>query len=554
MIKFIKWFGIIVATLILIIIVIIASILISHDRYGYYASGGSLSENQAAYDVLFYTLNLEPDFEAQAIAGDIIIKLKVVGDKISKIELDLINNFNVSEIIIGMDKLSFIHKDDKLIVKLNSTIEKDSIVELNIKYSGQPVEAIVPPWVGGFNWSKDEDGNEWIGVSCQGEGSKIWFPCKDHPSDKPDSAAINITVKEDYYCASNGILKSVTTPREGYKTFHWFTGYPISNYNININIGKYEIIQKNYITQNQDTMPMMFYVLPQSINGAEKHLDMAIDMLYTYRDYYGEYPFTLEKFAIVETDYLGMEHQTINAYGNKYKYDTLAGKPYDWLMLHEMGHEWWGNKVTAKDWADFWIHEGICTYGEALFQLSKAGEDAYHKYMKKIKGRVQNTKPIVPQKNATSHEVYSSDVYMKGASLMHTLRYVMGDELFFSTLKQFANDSSYTYKNLVTTSDFIELVNRNSGKDLSNLIDLYLHTTILPQILIDSVAQNKYHVSIHNIDFKLPMNVETSDSSYRTKLGPMPKEIYSQFTPEIDKKGWYLKTTIKTHSAKQAGD
>ncbi|MCK5077463.1 MAG: hypothetical protein KAR38_13865, partial [Calditrichia bacterium] len=196
--------------------------------------------------------------------------------------------------------------------------------------------------------------------------------------------------------------------------------------------------------------------------------------------------------------------------------------------------------------------EGICTYGEALFQLSKAGEEAYHKYMWKIKGRVTNRKPVIPKKNATSHDVYTTDVYVKGASLMHTLRYVLGDSVFFKTLKQFATDSVYVYENQVTTDDFIKLINKNSEKDYSNLIDLYLHTTTLPQILIDSVAKDKYQVSIHNIEFRIPVDIEISDSSFRTMLGPNMLELHSDFPPLIDKKGWYLKTVLKRYSAKQS--
>ena len=407
------------------------------------------------------------------------------------------------------------------------------------------MEAIRPPWIGGFNWSKDSLGNDWIGVSCQGEGAKIWFPCKDHPSDEPDSAAINITIPEEYYCASNGLLRNISTPRAGFRTFHWFTGYPINNYNINISIGKYEILSREYKALDGRVMPVHYYVLPEARKHADELLGMAVDMLYTYRKYYGEYPFTKEKFAIVHTDYLGMEHQTINAYGNNYRYTESNGIKWDGLMLHEMGHEWWGNKLTAADFADLWLHEGICSYGESLYQLEKAGEDAYHEYMAKTKSKIQNNSPIIPKRNATTLDVYRGDIYTKGAFLMHSLRYILGDSLFFPTLKEFATDSQYTYQNLVTTDDFIQLVNKNAGMDYSKLLNFYLYTTEYPKILIDSTGVDEFQISIPNIDFIIPMEVKLDNQSKRIELSSEPITIHSETKPLVDEKDWFLKEFIE---------
>ena len=547
--KFLKWTAIVIGSILLLIIIAVAVVLIRHDRYGLYSSGGVLSENQAKYDIVFYDLNLEVIASEQAIAGYTIIKLKSLADSLDQIELNLINNFDVSSISDNhATSLDFEHDDDKLWIQLKAPLNQHDMIDLKIDYQGQPVEALIPPWIGGFNWSKDSSGADWIGLSCQGEGAKIWFPCKDHPSDEPDSVAINITIPEPYYCASNGVLRAITKPGEGFQTYHWITHYPINNYNINISIGKYEILERAYRTEDNSIMPVMYYVLPQAREGADELIDMAVDMLVTYRKYYGEYPFTREKFAIVHTDYLGMEHQTINAYGNKYRYQTVNGQEYDWVMLHEMGHEWWGNKVTANDWADFWIHEGICTYGEALYQLEKGGEEAYHNYMKKIKRRIRNKKPIIPQKNATEHEAYSSDIYSKGAYVMHSLRYLLGDSTFFKTLKQFATDSAYTYQNRVSTDDFIELVNRNSNKDYSEFFHLYLNTTELPAIKIDSLAADGFEISIPNIDFDLPVDVTLDNDTLRMMLGKTPIEVKSTAKPKVDQKDWFLKTLAKNEA------
>lgn len=306
----------------------------------------------------------------------------------------------------------------------------------------------------------------------------------------------------------------------------------------------YEPVEAEYTTDSGETMPVIFYVLPQSREGAEKHVAMAIDMLETYRKFYGEYPFAREKFGLVETDYLGMEHQTINAYGNKYRYGKIFNSdlPLDWLMLHEMGHEWWGNKVTAKDWSHFWIHEGICSYGEALYQLDKSGEDAYHDKMAQTRKRIRNKSPIVIHSNATTTEAYNGDIYAKGAYVMHTLRYVLQDSLFFAILKEFATDPTYTYKNLVETEDFIQLVNQRSGMDLRPLLDMYLRTTDLPTVQIDSLEADKFAISIPNIDFQCPMEVTHGDKSERMLLGKDAVFLNSRFRPIVDEVGWYLKT------------
>ncbi len=544
--KLLKWIVIILSGLIVLLIILCAAVLIKHDRYGLFPSGGTLSENQSKYDVLFYNLNLEIFSNKQAIAGFVTVKIRALEDSLEMVELDLIDNFDVSRVLDQSDNsLSFKHNDNLILVNPATPLKKDEILDLKVEYSGQPVQAIKPPWIGGFNWSRDSLGNDWIGVSCQSEGAKIWFPCKDHPSDEPDSAAINITIPKEYYCASNGLLRDISTPRAGFRTFHWFTGYPINNYNINISIGKYEILSREYKTLDNRVMPVYYYVLPEARAGADELIDMAVDMLYTYRKYYGEYPFTTEKFAIVHTDYLGMEHQTINAYGNDYQYTDLNGVKWDWLMLHEMGHEWWGNKLTAADFADLWLHEGICSYGESLFQLEKAGEGAYHEFMAKTKSKIRNSAPIIPKRNATTLDVYRGDIYTKGAYLMHSLRYILGDSLFFPTLKEFATDSQYTYQNLVTTDDFIQLINKNSGRDYSQLLKFYLYTTDYPQIKIDSSDVNEYHVSIPNIDFTIPMEITLDNGSQQVELGSEPTMFHSQMKPLVDEGEWFLKEFIK---------
>jgi len=301
--RFIKWTTIIIGVIFIIVVTLIAYIMISHDMYARYASGGPLSEAQAAYDVIFYDLNLEITAEEQELSGYVAIHIRSVRDALRQVEFDLIDNFDVARVITNdQKKLQFTHDNDKLIIELPENLDSAATTVLAIYYDGAPVEALYSPWYGGFNWSSDSTGADWIGVACQEEGAKIWFPCKDHPSDKPDSAAINITISEKYFCVSNGLLRKTTIPREGYKTYHWITHYPINNYNINISIGRYEEVSVTYLSESGEEMPVTYYVLPESRYGADSLLAMAVDMLQIYRKYFGEYPFITEKFGLVQTD------------------------------------------------------------------------------------------------------------------------------------------------------------------------------------------------------------------------------------------------------------
>lgn len=543
--KFFKWIGIIFGSLILI--VLLTGLFLYNKYIGFidYASGGILSENQAKYDVISYDLNLTVNSSEKNISGWTTVRIKSLTNELNNIELDLFKGLIVSDVQVNGVLQKTSRDGDKLWINLVKPLGAGEITDFKIAYNGQPMEAKLPPWRGGFNWSKDANGDDWIGVSCEGEGAKIWFPCKDHPSDEPDSVAVHITIPEQYYCASNGLLRSVTFPKPGFKTFHWVTNYPINNYNVNISIAKYDIVERPYTTDQGAMMPVIFYVLPQDRKKAEMLVDMAVDMLTVYRKYFGEYPFAKEKFGLAETDYLGMEHQTLNAYGNNFSYDRIAGNTFDELMLHEMGHEWWGNKVTANDWADTWIHEGICTYGESLYHLEKTSEKGYHEYMQSIKKRIKNSKPIIIKRNATTSESYHQDVYSKGAYLLHSLRYMLGDSIFFQTIKEFAADSAYTYQNRVVTDDFIKLVKKNSPVDYTKFINTFLYTTELPEIRLCKTGNREYEINITNIDYELPMNIKTDHGESRVLLSSKPFPVHSAAEPLIDEKEWYLKTIKK---------
>jgi aminopeptidase N len=506
------------------------------------SSGGPLSPMQQSFNVHYYDINLRVAMNQQAISGHVDLYIIPDADTLTTIEIDLVEEYRISYVETGGRLTGFRRAGDKLFVNLAVPPAAGESFRIRVVYSGKPPVAVRPPWDGGFNWSKTHDGSHWVGVSCQGEGAQLWYPNVDHPARRPDSASVSVTVPEPYVVASNGLLQSVHDRGTGFLTYHWKTRYPIHTYNINISIAPYETYEKPMTLSDGSTMPVVFYVLPDDRDRAEGLVDMAIEMLTRLGKYYGQYPFSSEKFGIVQTDYLGMEHQTINAYGNRFNYTRINGEEFDWLLLHEMGHEWWGNKITVTDWADFWIHEGITTYTDALYLWDRFGPEAYHAKFDDYRRRISNSQPVVPGSDMTSAEVYNLDIYYKGAYFMHSLRYLLGDEMFFSALRAFATDESRTYSNYTSTSDIRSFFEQHTGTDLKAFFDLYLYTTDVPQIKIEQDGADQYQISIPNITFDIPMEVVTGTAVQRVILGPVPVQVTSPGLPAVDPQNWYLKS------------
>jgi aminopeptidase N len=289
---------------------------------------------------------------------------------------------------------------------------------------------------------------------------------------------------------------------------------------------------------------MQFYVLEEHEKKANRLLDFFELSARVQEKYFGEYPWIKEKMAICETPHLGMEHQTLNAYGNKFRYTKLGGKDFDWLLHHEFGHEWWANKVTNIDWSDMWIQEGICSFGDALFQREAEGEESYLKRMQQTARAIGNKVPVVQGKNLDTDVAYQGDIYGKGAFFMHTLRYVIGDEVFFPTLKKLATDPQYTYDNLVSTDDVEKLFSQASGNNLKPLFDFYLRTTNKLDVNVKQSGENKYTIALLNFDGPLPIEVITASGSTVTVLDKKGITVESDTPPIIDPKVYYLKRVI----------
>ena len=520
--------------------IFIVSIGFSLDVY----SGGKLSKNQAAIDVTHYDLRLKVDPYKKTIAGTVQITFMLIA-KTDEIEIDLLDQFHVSGTAINGMNLSFKHEGHKILID-NPELELFKSHSLDIKYSGKPPVAKKPPWDGGFTWEKSKDGHPWIAVSCQTNGAYIWYPCKEHPSDKPDSIDISITVPDPVMVVANGLIQSVHPEGDKWTTWHWRTEYPISTYNVNFTAGYFEVVEKTgYILDKP--LQMVFYVLPESRNGAEALLNDAEDYLNFYARHFGQYPWMKEKFGLVETPYWGMEHQTINAYGNGYKKTKLG---YDFLMFHEMGHEWWGNKLSVADWADYWIHEGIDTYAEALFVEEKYGVEATRNFVNdRYKKNIQNKQAIVPERNTSTGYKTDNDIYYKGAHVLHTLRYLIGDEILRESLKEFINMPKELPHNQTSTAEFISLIHENTGRDIQWFFDQYLYKNDLPTLIVEEeIIKDKKFVNLWWKDegFKMPLEVafESFDGKRerRLNLTNSPKRIAipKKSDLKIDPHDWLL--------------
>lgn len=517
-----------------------------------YSSGGELIREQGAYDVTHYDLDLLIDPENKYIDGSLTVTALAL-DTLSWLVLDLDTKLIVDSVVVGRIKQNFERRQSKLWIKLNTKLNNNSVIKAKIFYNGNPKVAENPPWEGGFNWSKTGDDSYWIGVSCEFEGADIWWPCKDNPSDEPDSIALHFTIPKPYFCASNGKLVSIQDNLDGTHTFNWNVSTPINNYSVTINIANYKELTGQYQSVTGDVIDLYFWVLPVYESQAIAIFPEISKQLEFFEKYFGPYPFRAEKLGYVHTDYAGMEHQTIISYGEyNGRIFSLNELGVDYILLHETAHEWWGNLVTAEDWKDAWIHEGFATYAEALYVEYSQDIDSYHRYVSYWYGGART--PIVSHESKTMREAFSNNIYYRGALVLHTLRYLLGDTIFFKLLRKMVypnlnleNDISGAACRLVTTKEFIDLVEQLSSMNLDWFFELYLYGTELPTLLYSIKDGNllfKWSTP-SNYEFNMPVPVEINGIENTVTMNNGEGSIYvGDDGYEIDPLNWILKEEI----------
>ncbi|WP_306521445.1 M1 family metallopeptidase, partial [Rheinheimera sp.] len=449
-------------------------------------TGQPLSQVAQKADVKSYALDLEIFPDEQKIAGRGETEFVLVAPS-DQVELKLDSRFDISKIEVNGKTAQYQRLGGVLTIELGAEQPSGSTAKVAVYYSGKPHVAKNAPWAGGSVWSKTAKGEHFIATAVQGEGCDLFWPCKDHFSDKADRMQIKLTVPKGLSAVTNGVLQKIAEVPGNKQRFDWLLTVPASDYNIALNIGPYSRISETYQSINGATVPIEFWALTENVDKAKTLIkDDVRGQLAFYERVLGPYPWGDQKMGVVETPHLGMEHQTVNAYGKGYKRDEYG---FDWLLHHELAHEWFGNLMTHEKLNDAWLHEGFGLYMQPAYALDKLGISAYHYQMYKSYLGLQNCDPIVRSGVVTSDQAFNPDIYGKGGWTLHTLRNLIGEEAFWQATRELLYGTADTanlqypitprYRN---TQEFIAIVNRITGRDYQWLFDVYLYEAALPEL------------------------------------------------------------------------
>ncbi len=532
--------------------IISITILLVISTKTYSESGGPLSPAQAAYDVNYYDLDLTIDHVAQTIGGSLLCRAEIV-NPIDTLVIDLDDPFIIDSILFKLNNgtfssVAFIHANDIININIPVSVTTGDMVTVQIFYNGAPRIASNPPWGVGFVWETTSGGQPWIGVACEDEGGDIWWPCKDHPSDEPDSMSMSFTVSDPLVCVSNGQYMGSTNNGNNTTTFDWFISTPINNYNVTIYAAEYSLIEDKYMSVIGDSIPFYFWVLPEYYNTAVNYMDVFLTEFNFLESICGPFPFGTDKHGWAHASYWGMEHQTIIAYGHNF---TVNSWGYDYIHYHELAHEWWGNHITAKDWADIWIHEGLATYTEALYVEHMSGMDSYHEFMDNKRPANNHSNPLAPREALTASQGFSLNPYNRGASVMHTMRYHIGDEALFNLLKRWAYPDSTDFDNtngrlcrILTTDDMKEQAEEVTGIDLDPFFEVFFREAAYPDLnVVRGFDETTFTWETENnilLDVNIPVLVNGEEQTVEMIDGEGSLAISQTDILVIDPKQWIL--------------
>lgn len=507
---------------------------------------GSITPERVWWNLTYYNLDIKIKPDTKFISGKNTIQYQVLKNK-TVMQIDLQQPLKLTKAIQNNKELKIKHDGNAHFITLTESQNIGEIKSIDVYYEGNPKEAKNAPWDGGFSWKKDKNGNDFIATSCQGLGASVWWPCKDHMYDEVDSMQISVNVPSKLINVSNGRLRKIEQIGDT-KTYTWFVRNPINNYGVNVNIGDYAHFKEVYDGEGGN-LDMDYYVLKDNLEKAKTHFKDAPKMMKAFEHWFGQYPFYADGYKLVEVPYLGMEHQSSVTYGNKYVNGYLGndlsgtgwGMKFDFIIIHESGHEWFANNITNKDIADMWIHESFTAYSENLYLDYYYGKKASAEYVIGTRKNIENDEPIIGQYNVNDEG--SSDMYYKGANMLHTLRQLIDDDEKWRQMLRKINLEFY--HQTVTTKQIEDFLSKESGINLTAFFNQYLRTTKVPTLEYSLINKELKYRWINTVDsFDMPIQITINGKnewllpkkSWNTKV---LDEKYISF--EVDK-NFYIET------------
>lgn len=475
---------------------------------------GSITPEREWWDLTYYHLDIKVNPDNKFISGKNTIQYIVLKQD-SIMQIDLQPPMTILKAIQNGKELDIKHDGNAHFISLTDPQSLEEVNEIIVYYEGHPKEAIRAPWDGGISWKKDKNDNHFVASSCQGLGASVWWPCKDHMYDEVDSMKISVNVPSKLINVSNGRLRKVEQIGDT-KTYTWVVKNPINNYGVNINIGDYANFSEVYDGQGGN-LDMNYYVLSYNLEKAKEQFKQAPMMMEAFEHWFGQYPFYADSFKLVETPYLGMEHQSSVTYGNKFMNGYLGndlsgtgwGLKFDFILVHESGHEWFANNITNKDVADMWIHESFTAYSENLYLDYHYGKEASAEYVIGTRKIITNKNPIIGTYNVNKSSD-GTDMYYKGSNMLHTLRQLVEDDEKWRQILRKINVEFY--HKTVTTQQIEDFLSRETGKDLTAFFNQYLRTTKIPTLEYKIDKKNLSYRYTNSIDgFDMPIQVKIDD-------------------------------------------
>ena len=480
---------------------------------------GSITPERIWWDLTYYHLKVQVDPDKRYISGENTIKYSVLSAN-QTMQIDLQAPLNITKVTQDGKNLKILHDGNAHFITLTKQQIIGNTESIIVHYEGNPKEAIRAPWDGGFSWKKDSNGNHFIATSCQGLGASVWWPCKDHMYDEVESMRISVTVPSNLMDVSNGRLESIENHGET-TTYNWFVDNPINNYGVNVNIGDYTHFSEIFDGE-KGPLSMDYYVLKDNLEKAKKQFTDAPKMMKAFEHWFGAYPFYEDGFKLVEVPYLGMEHQSSVTYGNQYKQGYLGrdlsgtgwGLKFDFIIIHESGHEWFANNITDIDIADMWIHESFTNYSESLFLDYYYGKKAASEYVIGLRKTIANKTPIIGKYNVNKSG--SSDMYNKGGNMLHTLRQLIdNDEKWRLILRKMNADF---YHQTVATKQIEDFLSKETGFNLNPFFNQYLRTIKIPTL--EHTIENK------TLKYRWTNTVANFEIPLKTTINGKEKWIY----------------------------